>query len=114
VSYSLGKAWRDLTTKDLFTAVTLSVHDRMVERRAAPCSFASATTLPIPSSPASLCARTEKGLTKDLYRQLVSHVDECLFGLKSATREAGSVVHGVLVDVGMIVLFPKGRRFQGG
>ena len=31
VTYSLGKAWRDLSTKDLFTAVALSVRDRMVE-----------------------------------------------------------------------------------
>ena len=32
VKYSLGKAWRELSTKDLFTAVALSVRDRMVER----------------------------------------------------------------------------------
>jgi starch phosphorylase len=32
VKYSLGKAWVGLSTKDLFTAVALSVRDRMVER----------------------------------------------------------------------------------
>jgi glycogen phosphorylase len=32
VKYSLGKAWRDLSTKDIFTAVALSVRDRLVER----------------------------------------------------------------------------------
>jgi starch phosphorylase len=32
VKYSLGKAWRDLSTKDLFTAVALSVRDQLVER----------------------------------------------------------------------------------
>ena len=30
--YSLGKAWRDLSPVDLFTAVALSVRDRMVDR----------------------------------------------------------------------------------
>ena len=30
--YSLGKAWRDLSARDLFTAVALSVRDHMVER----------------------------------------------------------------------------------
>ena len=32
VQYSLGKAWHDLSTKDLFTAVALSVRDQLVER----------------------------------------------------------------------------------
>jgi starch phosphorylase len=32
VRYSLGKACRDLATKDLFTAVALTVRDRLVER----------------------------------------------------------------------------------
>jgi starch phosphorylase len=32
VTYSLGKAWGELSTKDLFIAVALSVRDRMVER----------------------------------------------------------------------------------
>src|SRR6266545_4002756 len=32
VIYSLGKAWRDLSTEDLFTAVALSVRDQLVER----------------------------------------------------------------------------------
>jgi starch phosphorylase len=32
VRHSLGKACRDLATKDLFTAVALSVRDRLVER----------------------------------------------------------------------------------
>jgi glycogen phosphorylase len=27
-----GKAWRDLSTRDLYTAVALSVRDQMVER----------------------------------------------------------------------------------
>jgi glycogen phosphorylase len=31
-TYSLGKAWRDLSTRDLYTAVALSVRDQMVER----------------------------------------------------------------------------------
>jgi starch phosphorylase len=31
VKYSMGKAWRDLSTEDLFTAVALSVRDRLVE-----------------------------------------------------------------------------------
>ncbi len=31
--YSLGKQWRDLSTRDLFTAVALSVRDRLVEAR---------------------------------------------------------------------------------
>ena len=30
--YSLGKAWRDLSTRDLFTAVALSVRGQMVDR----------------------------------------------------------------------------------
>ena len=30
--YSLGKAWRDLSRQDLFTAVALSVRDVLVER----------------------------------------------------------------------------------
>ena len=30
--YSLGKAWRDLSPRDLFTAVALSVRDQMVDR----------------------------------------------------------------------------------
>jgi starch phosphorylase len=30
--YSLGKAWRDLSQRDLFTAVALAVRDRMVDR----------------------------------------------------------------------------------
>ncbi|HEY7219891.1 MAG TPA: glycogen/starch/alpha-glucan phosphorylase, partial [Candidatus Binatia bacterium] len=30
--YSLGKAWRDLSSRDLFTAVALTVRDRMVDR----------------------------------------------------------------------------------
>jgi starch phosphorylase len=30
--YSLGKAWRDLSPEDLFSAVALSVRDRMVDR----------------------------------------------------------------------------------
>jgi starch phosphorylase len=30
--YSLGKAWRDLSARDLFTAVALSVRDKLVER----------------------------------------------------------------------------------
>jgi len=30
--YSLGKAWRDLSSRDLFTAVALSVRDQMVDR----------------------------------------------------------------------------------
>jgi starch phosphorylase len=32
VTYSLGKAWRDLSAGDLLTAVALSVRDRLVER----------------------------------------------------------------------------------
>ncbi|HEX9869760.1 MAG TPA: glycogen phosphorylase, partial [Candidatus Tectomicrobia bacterium] len=32
VNYSLGKAWRDLSARDLFTAVALSVRDQLVER----------------------------------------------------------------------------------
>jgi starch phosphorylase len=32
VTYSLGKAWSELSAKDLFTAVALSVRDRLVER----------------------------------------------------------------------------------
>jgi starch phosphorylase len=32
VIYSLGKAWRDLSTEDLFTAVALSIRDQLVER----------------------------------------------------------------------------------
>jgi starch phosphorylase len=32
VIYSLGKAWRDLSTEDLFTAVALSVRDLLVEQ----------------------------------------------------------------------------------
>jgi starch phosphorylase len=32
VKYSLGKAWRALSTRDLFTAVALSVRDQLVER----------------------------------------------------------------------------------
>jgi starch phosphorylase len=32
VRYSLGKPWNELSTSDLFTAVALSVRDRMVER----------------------------------------------------------------------------------
>ncbi len=31
VKYSLGKAWRDLSARDLFTAVALSVRDRLVD-----------------------------------------------------------------------------------
>jgi starch phosphorylase len=31
--YSLGKAWRDLSIRDLFVAVALSVRDQLVERR---------------------------------------------------------------------------------
>jgi starch phosphorylase len=31
VTYSLGKAWRDLSTSDLYTAVALSVRDRMLD-----------------------------------------------------------------------------------
>lgn len=31
-TYSLAKPWRDLSTRDLFTAVALSVRDRLVER----------------------------------------------------------------------------------
>jgi starch phosphorylase len=30
--YSLGKAWRDLSSRELFTAVALTVRDRMVDR----------------------------------------------------------------------------------
>ena len=30
--YSLGKAWSDLSARDLFNAVALSVRDRMVDR----------------------------------------------------------------------------------
>ncbi|HXK26669.1 MAG TPA: glycogen/starch/alpha-glucan phosphorylase, partial [Candidatus Binatia bacterium] len=30
--YSLGKAWRDLSPRDLFTAVALTVRDQMVDR----------------------------------------------------------------------------------
>ncbi len=32
VKYSLGKAWHNLSTQDLFTAVALSVRDQLVER----------------------------------------------------------------------------------
>jgi glycogen phosphorylase len=32
VKYALGKAWRDLSAKDLFAAVALSVRDQLVER----------------------------------------------------------------------------------
>jgi starch phosphorylase len=31
-TYSLGKAWRDLSARDLFTAVALTVRDQLVER----------------------------------------------------------------------------------
>jgi len=31
-TYSLGKAWRDLSARDLFTAVALAVRDQLVER----------------------------------------------------------------------------------
>lgn len=34
-TYSLGKRWEDLSTRDVFTAVALSIRDRLVERRLA-------------------------------------------------------------------------------
>jgi hypothetical protein len=62
-----------------------------------PCSFASATTIPMVNHPFI-------GSAEDAYRRLVSRVDKCLFSHKAATRDAGSTITGALVDVGTLEL----------
>ena len=60
-----------------------------------PCSFAAATILP------TAC---QVVAAEDLYRRLVSRVDESLFWHKAAARKAGSLLPGALVDVGAVEL----------
>jgi GGDEF domain-containing protein len=92
---------------DAFRDALADLVSRIRSAAPRPCSFASATTMPV----ACIVCRAEHA-----YRRLVSHVDECLFWHKAAARKAGCLLDGVLVDVGTLELFgrPEERRRQLG
>jgi GGDEF domain-containing protein len=60
-----------------------------------PCSFASATTLPMQRMSAA---------AGDIYRDLLSRVDRCLFCHKAAAKNDGASLDGALIDVGAMPL----------
>jgi GGDEF domain-containing protein len=81
---------------DVFMEALTELASRIRSAAPRPCSFASATTMPM------TCL---VGTAEDTYRRFVSHVDKSLFRHKTATRKAGSIVDGALVDVGTLELF---------
>jgi GGDEF domain-containing protein len=60
-----------------------------------PCSFASATSIPVER----LIARDE-----EIYRHLLSRVDRRLFCYKAELRNSGKALNGALIDIGAVPL----------
>ena len=69
-----------------------------------PCSFASATSIPMQR----LVARAE-----DAYRDLLSRVDKRLFCYKAESRNSGEPLNGALIDIGAVPLLGH-PEFGGG
>jgi GGDEF domain-containing protein len=65
------------------------------------CSFASATTAPMACSDSTAA---------DTYRRCIAHVDGCLFYHKAAARESGTMLGGVVVDVGALPYLDAAER----
>jgi GGDEF domain-containing protein len=80
---------------DAFIDALAELRSRIRSAAPRPCSFASATTMPM----AHLA-----GTVEDTYRRLVSRVDRCLFCHKASARDEGSTLAGALVDLGTLEL----------
>jgi GGDEF domain-containing protein len=80
---------------DAFIEALTNLISRIRSTAPRPCSFAAATTMPMPCT---------VGTASDKYRRLVSGVDKCLFFHKATARDAGSMLAGALVDVGTLEL----------
>ena len=81
-----------------YNAFNLALNELVARIRSAsprPCSFACATTVPMP------CDVASNGVA---YRRLVARVDKALFHRKQAARDAGARLDGALVDVGAVEL----------
>ena len=80
---------------DAFIDALAELGSRIRTNSPRPCSFASATTMPMADI---------VGTAEDTYRRLVSRVDKCLFFHKAAARDAGSTLAGTLVNLGVLDL----------
>ena len=80
---------------DAFIDALTELVSRIRSTAPRPCSFASATTMPMTDN---------IGNSEDAYRRLVSRVDKCLFCHKASARDAGSTLAGALVDIGSLEL----------
>ena len=80
---------------DAFIDALTELRSRIRTAAPRPCSFASATTMPLAYT---------VGTAEDAYRRLVSRVDKCLFCHKALARDAGITLAGALVDVGTLEL----------